>query len=164
MARVVLISFVALICVLPALVSASRPVRNPFVVHGKVVCDTCCAGFETTATTPVKDAIVRLECKNRDTLEEVYSDVRKTDRDGAYEFTVMEDHEDQLCQTQLVSSGQKDCSKILAGRERANVIVTNNNGIISSDRFANNLVFVRNQPMSGCAQVLQQYKLDDEDA
>ncbi|KAK9085943.1 hypothetical protein Sjap_026354 [Stephania japonica] len=163
MARVFIL-FVALVCVLPALVSASRPVRSPFHVHGKVVCDTCCAGFETTATTPVKGATVRLECKNRDTMEVVYSDVKKTNGNGAYEFTVLEDHEDQLCQTVLVSSGEKECSKILAGRERANVVVTNNNGIISSDRFANNLVAVRNQPMSGCAQVLQQYKLDDEDA
>ena len=39
------------LCVLPALVAATRPVRTPFVVRGKVYCDTCLAGFETSATT-----------------------------------------------------------------------------------------------------------------
>lgn len=37
--------------VLPALVTASRPVGNPFIVEGRVYCDTCRAGFETSATT-----------------------------------------------------------------------------------------------------------------
>lgn len=40
------------ICVLPAFVSATaRPVKTPLTVCGKVYCDTCRAGFETTATT-----------------------------------------------------------------------------------------------------------------
>lgn len=43
MARLVL--FFAL-CVLPALTSAA----NPFLVRGRVYCDTCRAGFETEAT------------------------------------------------------------------------------------------------------------------
>ena len=48
MARVIILF--ALI-MLPALALASRPVRTPFVVRGKVFCDTCLAGFETSATT-----------------------------------------------------------------------------------------------------------------
>jgi len=39
------------LCVLPALVSAARPGRNPFSVQGLVYCDTCLAGFETPKTT-----------------------------------------------------------------------------------------------------------------
>lgn len=39
------------LCVLPALVSAGRPVSQPFVLQGRVYCDTCRAGFETSATT-----------------------------------------------------------------------------------------------------------------
>lgn len=38
------------LCILPALVSA-RPLRSNFIVQGRVYCDTCRAGFETTAST-----------------------------------------------------------------------------------------------------------------
>lgn len=38
------------LCVLPALVSA-RPMRSNFIVQGRVYCDTCRAGFETSAST-----------------------------------------------------------------------------------------------------------------
>jgi hypothetical protein len=37
--------------VLPALALASRPMRNPYNVQGRVYCDSCRAGFETSATT-----------------------------------------------------------------------------------------------------------------
>lgn len=47
MAKVLL--FIAL-CVLPALVSATRMVKNPLVVQGQVYCDRCRAGFETPKT------------------------------------------------------------------------------------------------------------------
>lgn len=43
MARLVLLFA---LCVLPALTSAA----NPFLVRGRVYCDTCRAGFETEAT------------------------------------------------------------------------------------------------------------------
>ena len=35
------------LCVLPALVSATRMVKNPLMVQGHVYCDRCRAGFET---------------------------------------------------------------------------------------------------------------------
>ena len=38
-------------CVLPAMVVAIRPAKNPFCVKGRVYCDPCRAGFETSATT-----------------------------------------------------------------------------------------------------------------
>jgi hypothetical protein len=50
MARVL---FLLALCVLPALVRAARPARNPFVVQGSVYCDTCLAGFETSKTTNI---------------------------------------------------------------------------------------------------------------
>ena len=42
---------VFVLCVLPALALGSRPISNPFNVQGRVYCDTCRAGFETSATT-----------------------------------------------------------------------------------------------------------------
>lgn len=37
--------------VLPAIAVAARPTRHPLVVRGKVYCDPCRAGFETSAST-----------------------------------------------------------------------------------------------------------------
>ncbi|MBL1828604.1 hypothetical protein ELE35_30125, partial [Klebsiella pneumoniae] len=61
------------LCVLPALVSAGRPVSQPFVLQGRVYCDTCRAGFETSATTYIAGAKVRVECKDRNSMQLLYS-------------------------------------------------------------------------------------------
>ena len=45
------IALLFVLCVLPALAIGSRPMSNPFNVQGRVYCDTCRAGFETSATT-----------------------------------------------------------------------------------------------------------------
>lgn len=39
------------LCFLPVLAMTGRPNKNPFVVRGRVYCDTCLAGFETSAST-----------------------------------------------------------------------------------------------------------------
>lgn len=49
MARLVILM---LLCVLPAIATARfLHHQKPFVVQGRVYCDTCRAGFETSATT-----------------------------------------------------------------------------------------------------------------
>ncbi|KAF6149176.1 hypothetical protein GIB67_026032 [Kingdonia uniflora] len=151
------------LCVLPALVSATRPMRNPFVVCGRVYCDTCLAGFETPATTYIQGAKIRVECKIRDTLKLVYSVEGVTDHTGSYEVSVADDHGDQICESVLVSSPQSDCSTIMIGRERAAVFLTTDNGIVANTRFANNLGFKKNKAISGCTQIMQQYKLNNEE-
>ncbi|KAF6154081.1 hypothetical protein GIB67_031342 [Kingdonia uniflora] len=145
-------------CMLPALVSATRPVKNPFVVCGKVYCDTCRAGFETSVSAYIPGATVKVECKDRDTLRLVYSNEAVTDSTGAYEVHVAEDHEDQLCESILVSSPQADCASIEPGRDRARVILTDNNGISSNYRYANTMGFIKDHPLSGCTEVLKQYQ------
>lgn len=51
MARVLIL---LALCVLPALVTAARPARNPYLVHGRVYCDPCRAGFETSASSYIE--------------------------------------------------------------------------------------------------------------
>ncbi|KAF8377280.1 hypothetical protein HHK36_030655 [Tetracentron sinense] len=173
------------LCVLPALVSAARPTRNPFIVQGRVYCDTCRAGFETSATTYlpgnlslshththihtdavltsfVLSAKVRVECKDRDTLQLLYSIEGVTDSTGTYKILVSEDHEDQFCDAVLVSSPQDDCSSVDPGHDRARVILTRYNGIVSDNRFANSLGFMKDQAFSVCTQLLKQYKESEE--
>lgn len=91
-----------------------------------------------------------------------FSEEAKTDSTGTYKMFITEDHLDHICDAVLVSSPQQDCSTAAPGRERARVILTRYNGIASDDRYANSMGFMRAQPMSGCAQVMQQYKLDDD--
>ncbi|KAF8404556.1 hypothetical protein HHK36_009443 [Tetracentron sinense] len=150
------------LCVLPALVTATRPARNPFIVQGSVYCDTCRAGFETSATTCIPDAKVRLECKDRDSLQLLYSIEGVTDSTGKYKILVADDHEDQLCDAVLVSSPQGDCATVDPGRDRAAVILTRYNGIISDNRFANSMGFLKDQPLSECTQLLKQYQEEEE--
>ncbi|KAK9272831.1 hypothetical protein L1049_003209 [Liquidambar formosana] len=150
------------LCVLPALVTAGRPVGNPFFVRGRVYCDTCRAGFETPATTYIPGARVRIECKDRDSLQLVYSIEAVTDSTGTYSIRVDDDHQDQLCDSVLVSSPQADCASADPGRDRARVILTRYNGLLTDNRFANAMGFLKDQPLSGCTELLKQYQDDDE--
>jgi len=47
------IAFLLFLCVLPAMVMAIRPAKNPFCLKGRVVCDSCRAGYETSAITHI---------------------------------------------------------------------------------------------------------------
>ncbi|XP_042509093.1 anther-specific protein LAT52-like [Macadamia integrifolia] len=120
--------------VIPALVSTCRPVRNSFVVVGKVCCDTCRCGFETFATTYMLDlrvtstlfvdlcygynkSVVRVQCKDKDSLQVVYNVNGVTDATWAYKITIPDDHEDEICETVLISSPQNDCKVKSLGRD-----------------------------------------------
>ncbi|KAK0575981.1 hypothetical protein LWI29_010101 [Acer saccharum] len=159
MARILLLFA---LCVLPALVSASRPARSPFLVQGRVYCDTCRCGFETAATTYIPGAKVKVECKDRKTNDVVYSREGTTDSTGVYKIFVAEDHKDQYCDAILVKSSQDDCKTVSPGRDRARVILTRYNGIASDNRYANSIGFQKEEAVSGCAEILRTYQEDDE--
>ncbi|XP_058096732.1 pollen-specific protein C13-like [Magnolia sinica] len=145
------------LCVLPALVSA-RPARSSYLtVKGRVYCDTCLAGFETSATTYIAGAQVRVQCRERESGRMTYSTDGVTDQSGTYLIPASDNHDNEICETVLVSSPQKDCATVMPDRERARVFLSRNNGIVSDFRYANNLGFQKNTPLAGCTQVLQQY-------
>ncbi|KAE8714357.1 putative phosphoglycerate mutase [Hibiscus syriacus] len=160
MAKVLL--FVAL-CVLPALVSATRMVKNPLVVQGLVYCDRCRAGFETPKSRCIPGATVKLMCSDRKTGKVVYEKEGYTDEAGKYEIAVPEDHWDQICDALLVKSSQPDCAIMTEGRERARVILTTYNGITSNIRYANAMGFMADEPEAGCAEMMKMYQEDEED-
>ncbi|CAN8246852.1 unnamed protein product [Cochlearia groenlandica] len=149
---------VVALCFLPVLSMAARPNKNPFVVRGRVYCDTCLAGFETPASSYISGAVVRLECKDRRTMELTYTHDAKTDKKGSYKILVSEDHEDQFCDTVLISSSQLRCSNVSPGHGRARVSLTRFNGIASDDRFANNMGFLRDAALPGCAEIMKLYQ------
>ncbi|XP_076958991.1 pollen-specific protein C13-like [Bidens hawaiensis] len=159
MAKSVLI--VALCVLLPALISASRPMSRPYVLQGRVYCDTCRAGFETSATTYIPRAKVRVECKDK-TQKLLYTAEGTTDATGTYYIKVNEDHGDETCDVVLVSSPMGDCKTADPGRDRARVVLTSYNGIVSDTRFANAMGFMKDEVMSGCTTLLQSL-MEEED-
>ncbi|KAJ8430420.1 hypothetical protein Cgig2_025847 [Carnegiea gigantea] len=160
MAKTVMV--IAALCLLPAIAMAVRPVAQPFVVKGRVYCDTCRAGFETTASIYLHGAKVRLECRHRHSQEVLYAAEATTDETGTYSIPVKQDQKDRVCETMLVKSSHSKCSSPDAGRDRSRVILTSYNGVVSYERFANNMGFMMDEPMAYCSQLLQQYELDDE--
>ncbi|KAM7517741.1 hypothetical protein LguiB_016703 [Lonicera macranthoides] len=145
------------LCLIPALASA-RVIGSPYIVKGCVYCDTCRAGFETSATKYLAGARVRIECKDRDTQKLRYSIDGITDSAGKYSITVADDHQEQMCDAMLVSSPDPECAVPDKGRDRSRVILTGKNGMTNMIRFANAMGFLRDQPMAVCAKVMQLYQ------
>ncbi|KAF3776142.1 Pollen-specific protein C13 [Nymphaea thermarum] len=132
-----------------------------FMVQGRVYCDTCRIGFETPATTYIPGAKVKVECRSRTTGFITYKAEGMTDATGTYRIPVANDHQHEICESVLISSPQRGCAVMQAGRERASVVLTHNSGMPSSTRFANALGFVADRPLALCAQLVQQYELDE---
>ncbi|KAF2284072.1 hypothetical protein GH714_018792 [Hevea brasiliensis] len=107
-------------------------------------------------------ARVRIECQDRETLQLKYNVEGVTDSTGTYQIKVEDDHQDQLCYATLVSSPVANCRTADRGRSRAEVILTRNNGAISDLHFANSLGYLREEPLSGCAELLKQLLESDE--
>ncbi|XP_058010278.1 protein DOWNSTREAM OF FLC isoform X1 [Hevea brasiliensis] len=118
------------------------------------------ATFTTLKT--VSGARVRIECEDRTTSQLRYSVEGVTDSTGTYKIKVEDDHQDQLCYATLVSSPLASCKTADRGRSRAEVILTRNNGAISDLHFANSLGYLRDEPLSGCAELVRQLLESDE--
>lgn len=63
----------------------------------------------------------------------------------------------------LLSSPHRRCKLADPGRDRSRVVLTSNNGVVSNDRYANNMGFTVEEPMSYCAQLMQQYQLTEDE-
>ncbi|KAL5224092.1 hypothetical protein ABZP36_010731 [Zizania latifolia] len=145
--------------------SAARDVgsrRADFLVQGRVWCDTCRAGFETPASTYIAGAKVMVECKSKSTGSKIFSFEGQTDHTGTYNIPVEGEHEHELCESVLVSSPDKGCGKTVAGRERAPVFLTNNNGVTSNVRLANALGFQKDTALAECSEILKMYEEVEE--
>lgn len=105
---------------------------------------------------------VRVECKHRKTNKITYSVDGVTNSQGEYNILVNRDCGDDVCDVVLVESSDKTCNIPNAGRDRARVALTRNNGMTSDVRYANNMGFLSNQPLSACTQILQQYQLTED--
>ncbi|OVA13283.1 Pollen Ole e 1 allergen/extensin [Macleaya cordata] len=131
-------------------------------VQGKVYCDTCRAAFETELTEYINGAKVKLECHDRESGHLTYSIEGLTDSTGSYKIPVQGDHEEEICEVHLVKSPLPDCSEILKGGASARVLITANNGITDTARYANSLGFLRKEALSSCTDALKAIGLPPE--
>ncbi|CAJ1971789.1 unnamed protein product [Sphenostylis stenocarpa] len=157
------LSFLMFTCVLPMMVSAIRPHLTPFYVKGRVYCDPCRAGSETSLTTYIVGVEVTLQCKDKMNGNIVYSKKDKSDSSGTYTIFVDANQANQNCDVGLVTSPLPDCKEPSPGRDHSRVILNRFNGIATSDRFVNNLGFMKQKVASACAKILRPYPdYDDE--
>ncbi|KAL9995721.1 putative pollen allergen Ole e 1 family [Helianthus debilis subsp. tardiflorus] len=70
--------------------------------------------------------------------------------------------DNEACDVALVSSPPGDCKTADPGRDRARVVLTRYNGIVSDSRFANAMGFMKYEVMSGCTTHLQSL-MEEED-
>ncbi|CAL9137282.1 unnamed protein product [Musa acuminata var. zebrina] len=127
-------------------------VKRGFVAQGRVFRDTCRAGFETPASTYIRGEV---ECRSKVIGTTICSFEGTTDHTGTYNILVADEHENEICESVLISSPASGCKTALQGRERAQVFLTHNNGIASDTRYTNSLRFLKDSSLPVCAQLLQ---------
>ncbi|XP_066397163.1 major pollen allergen Lol p 11-like [Miscanthus floridulus] len=137
---------------------------DDFFVDGSVYCDTCRAGFETNATTPIAGAKVRLECRHYMSASGAVerSAEGTTDAAGRYRIELVDNRgAEEVCSVVLVSSPVPGCAEKEVGRDRAQVelLTDAGAGLATTVRRANPLGFLKNQPLPNCGQILNSYGL-----
>ncbi|CAL9201183.1 unnamed protein product [Musa hybrid cultivar] len=146
-------------CVLAALALTERDVagvKRGFVAQGRVFRDTCRAGFETPASTYIRgEGFAFFECRSKVIGTTICSFEGTTDHTGTYNILVADEHENEICESVLISSPASGCKTALQGCERAQVFLTHNNGIASDTRYTNSLRFLKDSSLPVCAQLLQ---------
>ncbi|KMZ57126.1 Pollen Ole e 1 allergen and extensin family protein [Zostera marina] len=133
---------------------------STFIVEGRVYCDNCRAGFETTISEYLSGARVKLDCQNETTHKVIQTIEAVTDSKGSYHIEISHDHEDETCEVSLVSSPKPDCSEIKSSRNSARVVLTENSGMASDTRNANSLGFLKKEPLKICKKLLKWYDLE----
>lgn len=112
----------------------------------------------------VAGAKVKIQCTSRSTNEVTWtSQVVETDASGTYHIVVKDEHETETCNVLHVSSPVKSCSKIDEALNGARVTLFRNNGIVGDLRLANSVGFTADERLAVCDQVMEQYKVTDED-
>lgn len=101
------------------------------------------------------DATVRLECKNETTDEITVTKECLTNSTGQYRIVVDGDHGEELCEVSLVKSSDPNCNELLNGSINSDqVTLTDKDGVIQKDRYANPLGFATKEALSQCTAVL----------
>ncbi|XP_062017144.1 anther-specific protein LAT52-like [Rosa rugosa] len=129
---------------------------SEILVQGKVYCDPCRVQFQTRISEPIEGATVALQCRSRINSTVLYTVERKTGKDGLYTIPVDEDYAEEICEVKTVSSPRADCNDRFDKFEKARVLITYNNGVASTARYANPLGFMKKEAVLECEKVLKE--------
>ncbi|XP_074558203.1 pollen-specific protein C13-like [Curcuma longa] len=161
--NVQLLPLLAALCFALAGAAIAAPISK-FTIEGRVYCDTCRAGFVTSASQYIQGAKVKLECRHYETDAVNQYAEGVTDATGTYHLEVEDQHEEEICEVVLLSSPLKgDCDEISKGRDRARVLIAGRSGLVTPVRYANALGFLKSAPLPQCGVLLQQYALGEDD-
>ncbi|MCE3049503.1 hypothetical protein HAX54_045039 [Datura stramonium] len=78
---------------------------------------------------PVTCARVRLVCRDIVTEQVKYEAEALTDKNGKYTIAVVGDHENELCDVEVVKSPREDCKDPAIGFENSRVVCSGNVGM-----------------------------------
>ncbi|XP_077210552.1 major pollen allergen Lol p 11-like [Tasmannia lanceolata] len=160
MAKLQSLCVIAALCFLSALGIACA--NTNFLIEGRVYCDTCRAGFETDATYYIPGAKVKLECVQRNDHKITFIREAVTDNTGSYKIEAPDDHQEEICEVVLVSSPVAGCNELKVGRDRARILLTENSGIVSNNRYANALGFYKTTTLQICPTLLAKYYTNED--
>lgn len=107
----------------------------------------------------IAGAKVRMECRDREGGSVTYSIEGETNKDGNYKLPVEGDHEEEVCEVQLIKSPRDDCSEISQGsfsRRSARISLATHNGMPTGDRLANPIGFMKHEALPQCPGVLKE--------
>ncbi|KAL3503129.1 hypothetical protein ACH5RR_037578 [Cinchona calisaya] len=128
-----------------------------FKVEGNVYCDPCRVEFLTSLSTPLKGVTVELACRDRNSILNVTTQAQtETDADGNYVLNIAGDHEEEICEVAALMSPDQKCNIPFDGADKARVLLTENNGVQGTDRYANPLGFQTEYTDDRCKDVLQE--------
>ncbi|KAG6588217.1 hypothetical protein SDJN03_16782, partial [Cucurbita argyrosperma subsp. sororia] len=142
-------------------VSVSK--KDHFVVEGKVYCDTCRIQFFTRVSKWMHGAKVKLVCREEEGGSETLAVEAETGKNGEYTIKVDGDHEEEVCEVNLVKSSDDDCAEVPTDGfgHRARVSITANDGITNPMRQANPLGFMKKETLPQCKEVLRELGFDE---
>ncbi|KAH7844441.1 hypothetical protein Vadar_027998 [Vaccinium darrowii] len=126
---------------------------DKFCVEGFVYCDGCRVLFPAAGGN-IGQAVVELSCRDRDDGTPTLTIQGKTDNVGYYAINVNKDHENDICDVQVVSSPEPDCNIIVPAISTTRINLARNSGIITASRFANPIGFMRKEALPECHDVL----------
>ncbi|KAK4786886.1 hypothetical protein SAY86_010719 [Trapa natans] len=129
--------------------------------------DICRAQFVTRISEKIEAghgcsfacALVRMECRNRESDQLTYSIDGHTDKEGIYRLPVDGEHEEEMCEIVLENSNKpvfEEISQDPLQRKNARVSLTKNNGIATPIRPVNPLGFLRAEALPQCVDVLKE--------
>lgn len=101
-------------------------------------------------------ARLAVECRDRDNGTLTHNAIGVSDANGDYRLLVKGDHQKDICEVKVIKSPTTDCSEPMEGLDRARIALTGNNGLLSSDRYANPLGFMKTHPLPECTEVLKE--------